>query len=83
MYFYPKYWVPIFGENVLAGLEVSSWQFKNPIYANDLINANCRIEAIKPTSIKKEVIISWRFSFQNVKNEEVQSMQLKILHKMP
>lgn len=80
MYFYPKYWVPKFGSTVLAGLELNNWKFKKPIYAGDEITAYTKI--IQLEEKEDQQIILWNFYFKNVKNETVQSLDLKILHRI-
>ncbi len=82
MHFYPKAWIPLFGDSVIAGLEVSKWQFKAPIYANETIHAYCKILDVQKISSANEAVLTWRFSFKNVKSIEVQCLRIKILHKI-
>lgn len=81
-YFYVKRWIPLFGHTVLAGVSVNNWLFKLPIYVDEEIQCQCKLANLKKLSDEQRQIIQWDFSFKNVKNQEVQALELTIMHRI-
>lgn len=80
-YFYPKAWVPMFGESVIAGMGLKDWNFIAPIYVNDEIQACCEILNIQAAKRENEVVIDWLINFTNESGKLVQNLHLIVLHK--
>ena len=81
-YIHRTQWIPRFGHTVLAGLEVSSWKFLKPVYANQPITGKATITAVKPNPEKGYMAVTWLYEFRNGKADMVQSLEMTILHKI-
>lgn len=80
-HFYPKVWVPFFGDTVIAGMGLKDWNFLAPIYVNEMINAKCSIQETINREIKEEIIVVWYFEFFDKNNKLLQNLTLTVLHK--
>ena len=65
--FYRIKWIPLFGDSVLAGLEINSWKFLKPIYAAMDVFCKVNIEDIKYSAKQNTVAIKWHFDFTDEK----------------
>lgn len=77
-----KYWIPMFGKTVHAGLEISNWKFLKPIYADMLIHGKVEILDIKPNFDRNSAVIKWKYEFKNEQNELLQTLEMTIFHKL-
>lgn len=80
--FYRKKWIPLFGHTVIAGMEVSNWKFLKPIYADQPIQCLVKVGQMSIHKEKGTAIVKWQYSFQNDKQENCQTVDLTILHKL-
>ena len=77
-----KFWIPLFGNSVLAGLEVNHWKFLKPVFANREVECYVTILSRKVNSDGKSVTIKWFYEFKYTGEQElIQSMETTILHK--
>lgn len=75
-------WIPVFGNTVIAGLEVNNWKFLKPVYPNQLILGSVTILSIKRNEEKQYTIVNWLYEFKDEKGEMVQSLEMVIMHKI-
>ncbi len=78
--FYKTKWIPLFGDSVLAGLEINSWKFLKPTYANMKVFCKVCITGIKNVKENNNVAIKWHFDFTNKNGESLQMLDMLILH---
>lgn len=79
--FHKNKWIPLFGNTVIAGLEVNNWKFLKPVYANQLISCDVAIMDKKINSNKTTATVKWLYEFKDVQSQElVQCLEMTILH---
>jgi acyl dehydratase len=77
-----KFWIPLFGKSVLAGLEVNNWKFLKPVYPNREIECWVNVLSRKLNSDQKTATIKWRYEFkESATMALLQSLEMTILHK--
>lgn len=78
-----KFWIPLFGSTVLAGLEVNSWKFLKPVFPGQLIECYVTVLSKKINSRGVSAIVKWFYEFKNSADGElVQSLEMTVLHKV-
>jgi acyl dehydratase len=78
-----KFWIPLFGSSVLAGLEVDKWKFLKPVYPDTEVECYISITEKKINSDSKSATITWFYEFKYaVSGQLVQSLEMKVLHKV-
>lgn len=80
-WFYKEKWIPLFGDSVLAGLQLNNWRFLLPVYAKQKITAYAEISSIKSSAKRNASVVEWHFAFVDENGNLVQSLELFILHK--
>lgn len=76
-----KGWIPLFGHSVLCGVEVNHWKFLRPVYANQPIKGSVAPIYIKESTESHHVVIVWKYEFTDAQNQQVQTMEITVLHK--
>src|SRR5690606_37729042 len=61
--FYRLKWIPLFGDSVIAGLEVNNWKFIKPIYAGEPIQCHININEITEKKEKGMIVVKWHYEF--------------------
>ena len=79
---YRRDWIPRFGHSVLAGLEVNNWKFYGPTRANQPQQANISVKALKPNSERGHMVVTWLFDFRQTDGQQVQTLEMTVLHRM-
>ncbi|MBI2270975.1 MAG: hypothetical protein HYU69_11580 [Bacteroidetes bacterium] len=78
-----KFWIPRFGNSVIAGLEVNNWKFLKPVYPNHEIECYITILSKKVNSDSKTVTIKWFYEFKYAQSKElVQCLDMTVLHRI-
>ena len=76
-----KFWIPLFGKSVVAGLEVNNWKFLKPVYPNKEVECYLTIRSRKLNSDNKTATITWLYEFRYTgKTELIQSLEMTIMH---
>ncbi len=75
-------WIALTKNTFICGLEINSWQFFKPVYANMLIVPVLRITELKPNSDGKTAALTWKFEFFDDKNTLLQHLHVKVLHRI-
>jgi len=75
------YWLPLFKDTVIAGLEVNNWRFLKPLYANKKTHCSVHITDIKLNPKKKHATVSWKYEFKDEDDQLLQHLEMTILHK--
>lgn len=78
--FHKKKWVPMFGDSVIGGIEISSWKYYKPIFPNTLIKCKCKVEYVKKDDKKNQVLICWRYTIYDFEGDLCQVAYFLILH---
>jgi acyl dehydratase len=79
-YFHVYRWIPLFGKTVIAGLEINSWKFLNPVGTGDEMHCKVCITDIKLNAEKKHAVISWKYEIFLSNNLPAQVLESNILH---
>lgn len=77
-----KEWIPRFGYSVIAGVEVNNWKFLRPVYPEMPVSCFVEILSIKPNPEKRLKAIKWKYVFLDEKQEEVQVLDMVVLHRV-
>ncbi|HTB07352.1 MAG TPA: MaoC/PaaZ C-terminal domain-containing protein [Bacteroidia bacterium] len=80
--FHIKYWVPMFGETVICGLELNNWKFLRPIYANQPTHCVITIIHLHRNPARGHAVITWKYEFYTDKKEMVQTVEVTVMHKL-
>jgi acyl dehydratase len=80
--FYTSVWVPALGHTVICGLEINSWKFLKPIYADMPVHCKVMVKHLSRNEEKHHVVITWNFEFFNKKKEMVQTADITVMHKL-
>ncbi len=79
---YRRFWIPLYGDTVLAGLEVNNWKFLKPVYPNMEVECHIKVLSKKLNSDQKTQIIRWSYEFNySGSTDLIQSLETTILHR--
>jgi acyl dehydratase len=77
-----KFWIPLYGKTVLAGLEVNNWKFLKPVYPNKEVECHIAVLSKKLNSDHKTITVKWLYEFRSADTTELlQCLEMTILHK--
>jgi acyl dehydratase len=79
---YQKYFLPYFKDTIICGLEMNNWKFIKPIYANFPVKTIITVTDIQPNHEKGVAVVKWNFDFLSSDGEQVQRLDMTLLHKM-
>ena len=82
IYIHRREWVPRFGHSVIAGLEIKSWKFLKPTYANSLVTAKVVIKDVEKSENHQSSIITWAYEFKNEAQEILCTLSMRIIHQV-
>lgn len=74
-------WIPLFGNTVIAGLELNNWKFMKPVFADVVISSFVAIMNVKHNPEKKHSVVHWKYEFFDDKDELLQTLDMHVLHK--
>ncbi|MGP8215188.1 MAG: MaoC/PaaZ C-terminal domain-containing protein [Bacteroidia bacterium] len=80
--FYKREWIPRLGHSVLCGLEINSWKFLIPVYANQPITCKVMVKQLRKNEEKGHAVITWNYQFFNPKGQMVQIADITVMHKL-
>ena len=76
------YWIPLFKDTVLAGMEINHWKMHRPVFPNCDYTGKIIIQSIQANQEKGHATVLWIYEFYDPEKNLVQRLEMTILHKM-
>ena len=75
-------WIPRFKHTVVCGLGIKDWKFLKPVFPGKVIKCRIRLLSLLPNPEKAVVAVNWYYEFLDGKDEQVQCLEMAVLHKI-
>ena len=74
--------IPRYGADIIAGIEIRDWKFHGPVRPGQAIFASLEVLNISEDTGKGRAEVHWRYEFKDAKGNLLQELEPIILHRL-